>query len=148
MIPRRFFFASVALALIIVCVPLLWPGAVLRVSPDALMKLLGEGDVPTILDVRTAYEFDQEHIPHAMHVSLPTLFFAHDDLAVSRQNNVIVYCGTGIRARIASAYLKLVGFKSVYILDGQLAQWKRDGFPVIVLEDEPFLSLHVMNQAD
>ena len=132
MIHRRFFFVSVALAFVIVCAPLFWPGVILKVSPDSLMNLIADGDVPAILDVRTQYEYEKEHIPHALHVPLTTIVFGHDDLAVSRQKNVIVYCGTGIRARIASAYLKLVGFKSVYILEGQLEGWKKEGLPVVV----------------
>ena len=118
--------------MIIVTVPLYWPGVVLEVTSDALMKSISDGDVPAILDVRTTVEYEKEHLPYAIHAPLTTLLFAHDDLAVSRQKHVIVYCGTGFRARIASAYLKLVGFKSVYVLDGQLKDWKRKGYPLIV----------------
>lgn len=132
MIQRRLFFISVILAVVIVSAPLYWPGAVLKVTPESLMSLISDGEVPAILDVRTNFEFESEHIPHAIHAPLTTLLFAHDDLAVSRQNHVIVYCGTGLRARFASAYLKLVGFKSVYMLEGQLRDWKRSGYSVVV----------------
>ena len=96
------------------------------------MTLISDGEIPTILDVRTALEYDIEHIPHAQHTPLTTIFFAHDDLAISRQKDLIVYCGTGLRARIASAYLKLVGFNSVYMLDGQFKGWKKGGYAFVV----------------
>ena len=103
----------------------------MKVSSDSLMTMLDSGEMPTIIDVRNKFEYNRGHIPSAINVSLGLLFFEHDELAVSQKSDVIVYCNTGFRARVASFFLRRVGFESIYILDGQLNNWRRQGFPVM-----------------
>jgi rhodanese-related sulfurtransferase len=129
---HRFIFVAVLLALLIIALPIYWPGSVLNVTPESVMTMIEKGQPPTILDVRTGREFESGHLPYAISASFPSLFFEHKDLAVSRVENVIVYCGTGFRARLASLFLKTVGFKSIYLLDGQLNGWKANGYPLVV----------------
>lgn len=128
---RRFFFSAVLLAVLILSVSFFWKIPTLKVSPDSLISAMDNGETPTIIDVRNKGEFKKGHIPSAINVSLGLLFFQHDELAVSQKSHVIVYCNTGFRARVASIFLRRVGFESIYVLDGQLNTWKRMGYPVI-----------------
>ena len=96
-----------------------------------LMGYIGNGEAPAILDVRTRPEFDAGHLPNAIHASVFTLYSEHDNLAISQQETLILYCGSGLRARVGAFILRLAGYESVYILQGQLKQWKRGGYPVI-----------------
>ncbi|MFK7848356.1 MAG: rhodanese-like domain-containing protein [Rhodothermales bacterium] len=128
---RRFFFSAILLAAVIVTVPLYWPSSTPEVTPDALMGYIGNGEAPAILDVRTRPEFDGGHLPNAIHASVFTLYSEHDNLAISQQETLVLYCGSGLRARVGALILRLAGYESVYILEGQLNRWKKGGYPVI-----------------
>jgi|GEM_PF-3953576 len=129
-VQRRFFFTAVCLALLILSVSFFWKIPTLKVSSDSLISMMDTGETPIIIDVRNKFEYENGHIPSAINVALGHLFFQHDELAVSQKSHVIVYCNTGLRARLASIYLRRVGFESIYILDGQLNNWKEKGYPV------------------
>ena len=129
---RRFFFAAVFVAVLILSVSMFWRMPVMKVSPESVAAMMDKGEIPTIIDVRNKAEFRNGHIPFAMNVALLALFFEHDELAVSQKSNVIVYCKGGFRARIASIFLRLVGFESIYIIDGHLSKWMELGYPVVV----------------
>lgn len=132
MTTRRFFFFAIVLAFVIVTVPLYWPNSTPKVTPEALMEFIGDGEAPAILDVRTRPEYDAGHLPNAIHASVFTLFSEHYNLAISQQETIILYCGSGIRARVGALILRLAGYESVYLLDGHLRRWKEEGYPIIV----------------
>ncbi len=130
-IQHRFIFAAVFVAILIAALPMYWPGSILKVSPESLMQMMVNGEPSVIIDVRSEKEFQAGHLPFAINVSMPSLFFEHDDLAISRQERVVVYCGVGIRARLASFYLRMVGFDTIYLLEGHVNAWKTNGYPLI-----------------
>ena len=131
-VQRRFFFSAVLLALVIITVSLFWQvPTTQRVSSGSLMTMMDAGETPTIIDVRSKFEYNKGHIPSALNLSLFLLFSEHDELALSQKSDVIVYCNTGLRARVASFFLRRVGFESIYVLEGQLNYWKRQGYPII-----------------
>ena len=129
-VQRRFFFIAVSVAVMILTVSFFWKAPTLKVSSDSLITMMDAGDMPVIIDVRNKFEYESGHIPSAINVAVGLLFFQHDELAVSQKSHVIVYCNTGLRARVASMFLKRVGFESIYVLDGQLNEWKEKGYPV------------------
>ena len=112
-------------------VSFLWKIPTLKVSSESLISMMDSGETPVIIDVRNKGEYENGHIPTAINVALGLLFFQHDELAVSQKSNVIVYCNTGFRARVASVFLRRVGFESIYILDGQLNYWRDNGYPIV-----------------
>ena len=128
---RRFFFVAVSIAILIIAVSMFWQMPVLKVSPESVVTLMDKGEIPTIIDVRSEPEYRNGHLPYAMNVAVWALFFEHHELAVSQKSNVIVYCGGGFRARVASIFLKTVGFESIYVLDGHLNGWADLGYPLI-----------------
>ena len=121
------------LAFVIVTVPMYWPSSTPKVTPEALIEFIGDGEAPAILDVRTKPEYDAGHLPNAIHASVFSLFFEHYDLAISQQEPLIIYCRSGLRARAGALILRLSGYDSVYLLEGQLKQWKDVGYPLIFL---------------
>ena len=132
MYTRQLFFFATVLAVVIMLVPLYWPGSIPKADPDALMGSIGSGEPPAILDVRTLNEYERGHLPRAIHASVFSLISEHDELAISQQQPLIVYCGSGLRARVGALILKLSGYQNVYLLEGNLRNWRSAGFPVIV----------------
>ncbi len=129
---RRLFFFAILSSCVIVTVPMYWPGVAPEVAPDALMNFIGDGEAPAILDVRTLSEFEAGHIPFAINASVFSLFSEHENLAISQQETLILYCKSGIRAQLAVLIMWVAGYESVYILDGHLEQWKNEGYPLIL----------------
>lgn len=93
---------------------------------EALAVIQGENP-PQVLDVRTAEEFAQGHVPHA--VLIP-----HDQLEarlaeLDRERPVLVYCRSGRRSTIAEDLLIAKGFK-VRQIEGSWLRWQEEKLPV------------------
>lgn len=120
--------AFLALAGLVLAV--FWRGTALSVTPVTLLATL-EGDLsPVVIDVRTRAEFRSGHIPGSLNIPLHVVLTRYDDLALARDRPLVVYCGTGPRACIASFVLQMVGFDQVYVLEGQLKGWVGAGHPL------------------
>ena len=98
-----------------------------RVDVPALTLLdqINSNIAPTILDVRTASEFAQGHVPGALNIPFSKLSL--DRIPGSRQNPVVVYCGHGPRAWMAGAVLRKHGFTNVSYLSGHFSKWRAAG---------------------
>ncbi len=80
----------------------------------------GEGTY-TLLDVRQPGEYEQEHIPGARLVPLPSLPDRFGE--IMKHEPVIVYCAVGGRSRVAAQMLAGAGFTNVYNLSGGIKGW-------------------------
>lgn len=93
---------------------------------DDFAALLNEGKV-ALVDVRTAEEYSDGHIPGATNVDFyATDFLTLFEAAVPKACPVAVYCRTGKRSAEASAKLVKAGY-TVYNLVGGFEAWKEDG---------------------
>ena len=93
------------------------------------MTALNSGARPTVLDVRSRWEFARGHVPGAVHIPFWTLPMRVSELSQSRDLPVVVYCGHGPRAWFAGAVLRANGFRQVVYLEGHMSKWKRAGLP-------------------
>lgn len=80
------------------------------------------------LDVRGASEWRQGYIPGALHHPLPRLTTELD--AIPRKRDLIVYCGSGARAAVATSLLHAHGFTRATAFDGSMGAWKEADLPV------------------
>jgi glyoxylase-like metal-dependent hydrolase (beta-lactamase superfamily II)/rhodanese-related sulfurtransferase len=89
-----------------------------------------QGEPPPILDVRTAGEWEAEHISGASHIPLPALPRRLQEL--SPEKPLAVICGSGYRSSIAASLLQAQGFSRVQnvmggmgaYLETQTPQWQ------------------------
>jgi phage shock protein E len=65
-----------------------------------------------VVDVRTTEEFDEEHYPGALNISVEEV---QARLAEFGEKNtpIIVYCATGARSAYAARVLKMAGYTDV-----------------------------------
>jgi rhodanese-related sulfurtransferase len=100
-----------------------------RVDVPALTLLaqIDSSSAPTILDVRTASEFAQGHVPGALNIPFERIGGHVDDIPGSRGDAVVVYCGHGPRAWMAGALLRKHGFTNVSYLAGHFSKWHGAG---------------------
>jgi len=97
-----------------------------------LLARIQTGTPPPIVDVRSQGEYDESHVPGAVHIPFYALLADRDRLPASAggADPVVLYCEHGPRAGIARAQLWLAGVKPVAFLEGHMSAWKRDGLPV------------------
>jgi sulfur-carrier protein adenylyltransferase/sulfurtransferase len=86
----------------------------------------------TFLDVREQDEWDEGHIPGAVHVPRGHLESRVERLAPDRTGPVVLYCASGNRSAFAAKTLVELGYENVASLSGGFADWKRNGFPVVL----------------
>ncbi len=105
-----------------------------NISPQDAQAELAAGKA-VLLDIREPAEWS-EHIEGAVQVPRGLLEFAADPASPRHKaeldpaRRVIVYCRSGVRAALAAATLKTLGYLDVANLDGGIAAWKEAGLPI------------------
>jgi sulfur-carrier protein adenylyltransferase/sulfurtransferase len=89
-----------------------------------------ESGEPVVVDVREQDEWDEGHIPGAVHVPRGHLESRIERLAPDTARPVVVYCSAGNRSAFAAKTLTDLGYQDVVSLAGGFTDWKRNGFPV------------------
>jgi molybdopterin/thiamine biosynthesis adenylyltransferase/rhodanese-related sulfurtransferase len=79
------------------------------------------------VDVREMDEWEQGHIPGAVHVPRGNLESRIEGVATDRSVPVVLYCAAGNRSVFAARTLEELGYESVYSLVGGFTDWKRNG---------------------
>ena len=85
---------------------------------------------PLFVDVRERDEWDEGHIPGALHVPRGHLESRVEQVVPDRARRVVVYCAGGNRSAFAAKTLEELGYEDVRSLAGGFTDWKRNGFPV------------------
>ena len=89
-----------------------------------------ESGEPVVVDVREQDEWDEGHIPGAVHVPRGHLESRIERLAPDPSRPVVIYCSAGNRSAFAAKTLAELGYGDVVSLAGGFTDWKRNGFPV------------------
>jgi phage shock protein E len=98
------------------------------VSPaDYKARYMADATSHTLVDVRTAEEFNEGYIPGAINISLQELQQKID--SIPKDKPVIVYCRSGNRSSFAVNILQQAGYTEVYDLGG-IIDWARQGLPI------------------
>jgi rhodanese-related sulfurtransferase len=100
-----------------------------HISQDDLLRAIGAGDAPAIVDVRTRRAFDKGHVPGALHIPFWAMAWRTSQVPTSPEEPVVIYCEHGPRAGLAKAALRAAGFREVLYLEGHMSGWKRAGLP-------------------
>ena len=118
---------------------LIWPmlslpvaaGETDEMTPQKLHELIQTGKPPVIVDVRSGVEYRAGHVPGALHIPFWSALWRADDIPVSRQDPVVVYCAHGPRASLAGWALKLAGIANVVHMKGHMTGWHRQRLPEV-----------------
>jgi sulfur-carrier protein adenylyltransferase/sulfurtransferase len=109
----------------------------------------GLADEPIFLDVRERDEWDEGHIPGALHIPRGSLESRVEAAAPDRDRRLVVYCSSGNRSLFAARTLEELGYTDVRSLAGGFTDWKRNGFPtqlphVLAAEQRARYSRHLL----
>ncbi|MDP3615146.1 MAG: rhodanese-like domain-containing protein, partial [Rubrivivax sp.] len=81
-----------------------------------------------VLDVRDDYEWDEKHIPGAVHRYVGHL---EDKLPLlPKDSDIVVHCSVGHRSGLAASILKRNGFTQVHNMLGGLTAWEKLDLPL------------------
>jgi rhodanese-related sulfurtransferase len=99
-----------------------------EISPTeaAAKSKIGEA---LIVDVREKDEWDEEHIPDAIHLSRGTIEFDIEEKVPDQNAMIICHCGGGGRSALATESLQKMDYKNVRSMAGGFKAWKAAGLP-------------------
>jgi molybdopterin/thiamine biosynthesis adenylyltransferase/rhodanese-related sulfurtransferase len=92
----------------------------------------GSSESPLFVDVREPDEWEEGHIPGAIHVTRGRLEQRIEGLVPDKSRELVVYCSAGSRSAFAAQVLGEMGYANVTNLAGGFADWKRNGFEVTI----------------
>jgi hydroxyacylglutathione hydrolase len=98
-----------------------------QVPQMSVHALKGDSNVQR-LDVRSDKEWQEGHIPAAVHEYVGTL--RGRAVALDRTRPVATYCASGYRASLAASLLQRAGFEDVRNVPGSWKAWTNAGYPV------------------
>ena len=81
-------------------------------------KVRMEAGGATVVDVRTAEEYGESHIPGAVLVPLDTIGSQRPAALPDTGAELLVYCRSGVRSRAAAEQLAALGYQQVYDFGG------------------------------
>jgi molybdopterin/thiamine biosynthesis adenylyltransferase/rhodanese-related sulfurtransferase len=84
------------------------------------------------VDVREREEWEEGHIPGAVHVPRGNLESRIEGAAPDRTKPLVLYCASGSRSAFAAKTLGDLGYDDVVSLSGGFADWKRNGYDVVL----------------
>ncbi|MEX2024237.1 MAG: molybdopterin-synthase adenylyltransferase MoeB [Thermoleophilaceae bacterium] len=104
-----------------------------EVDPREVHDLLSNGhrEGAVIVDVREQHEFEEAHLPGAVHVPRGHLESRIEGAAGDRSSRVILYCASGNRSALAAKTLQdELGYEHAESMTGGITLWKDRGYEV------------------
>lgn len=87
------------------------------ISYKTAIKVLKQDD-GILLDVRSKQEYEEEHLPGAINISLYDLEKNIKQIILDKTKTIVVYCASGSRSKQAQSLLEQLGYENVYNLKG------------------------------
>ncbi len=94
-----------------------------QITQDEAKKIMDSGEDFIILDVREQDEFESGHIPGAIQLSYMQIDAKAEEMLPDKEKQILVYCRSGRRSKIASESLVNLGYKNVKEFGG-IIDWQ------------------------
>jgi molybdopterin/thiamine biosynthesis adenylyltransferase/rhodanese-related sulfurtransferase len=97
-------------------------------SPSQVQDALSQkSDDLVLIDVREKHEWNEGHIPGALHVPRGFLELQIEEAVPDKSKQVVLYCAGGVRSLMAGNTLQQMGYDNVISMRGGFGQWKGSG---------------------
>src|ERR671922_1912226 len=104
-----------------------------EVDPKDVLASQQNGNGAVIVDVREQHEFEESHLPGAVHVPRGHLESRIEGAVADRSKRVVLYCSSGNRSALAAQTMQeLLGYEKVESMTGGITLWKDRGYDVEV----------------
>ena len=84
-----------------------------------------------LVDVREKYEWNEGHVPGAIHVPRGFLELQIEEAVPDKSKTVVLYCAGGVRSLMAGKTLQDMGYQNAISMAGGFGQWKASGLPFV-----------------
>jgi len=99
-----------------------------EVDAAQAQELLSQNSL-AVVDVREREEWDEGHLPGAVHVPRGNLESRIEGVVPDKSQLILLYCAGGNRSAFAAKTLEELGYEHVVSLAGGFTDWKRNGLP-------------------
>ncbi|MCC5851542.1 MAG: sulfurtransferase [Alkalimonas sp.] len=100
------------------------------INEMTIPELQQQGTPYVLLDTREDHEWQQGHLPGAMHLGKGIIERDIEQTVQDKQQRIILYCGGGYRSALAAQALQQMGYQQVFSLAGGYRAWQEQGLPV------------------
>ena len=104
---------------------------VLEISSEEVEKKRKAGEDFVLIDTREADEFNDGHLPGAIHLSKGIIERDIEEVVPDYNKEIILYCGGGYRSALAGDNLKKMGYKDVKSQAGGWRKWNELEFDIV-----------------
>ena len=94
-----------------------------QITPEEAKKIMDSGEEHIILDTREQEEFDDGHIPNAILIPYTEIENKAEEMLPDKDAQILVYCRSGRRSKIAAESLSKLGYTNVKEFGG-IIDWK------------------------
>ena len=84
-----------------------------QITAEEAKKIMDSGEEHIILDTREQDEFDEGHIPGAILIPYTEIENKAEEMLPDKDAQILVYCRSGRRSKIASESLAKLGYTNV-----------------------------------
>lgn len=110
------------------------------ISQEEAMRIMEEEEGYVIVDVRTFEEYSEGHIPNAINIPVETIGKHMPEELPDREQLILIYCRSGVRAKQAAELLAGLGYVNVCEFGGIL-DWKGETVTEFNYTDDPGCNL-------
>ena len=97
----------------------------IEISPEEAKKIMDSGEEHTILDVREQEEYDKGHIADSVLLTYTEIEEKAEEILPDKNAQILVYCRSGRRSKIAAECLAKLGYTNVKEFGG-IIDWPYD----------------------
>jgi rhodanese-related sulfurtransferase len=101
-----------------------------EVSANEAAQLINN-EHPFILDVRTPGEYSSGHLQNAVLIPVQELQGRLKELAAYKDREILIYCASGYRSKVASKILIDNDFKQIANMRHGIYEWVKKNLPVV-----------------
>jgi rhodanese-related sulfurtransferase len=91
---------------------------------------LDRGDSFHLVDVREDNEWNNGHLPGAIHLGKGIIERDIEKTIPDTKAPIVLYCGGGYRSALAAKNLQDMGYSQIISMDGGFSGWKNAGYPL------------------
>ena len=94
-----------------------------QITAEEAKKIMDSGEEHIILDAREQEEFDEGHIPNAILIPYTEIDTMAEGILTDKDAQILVYCRSGRRSKIAAESLAKLGYTNVKEFGG-IIDWQ------------------------
>lgn len=111
-----------------------------QISIDSFRSKISENNPIVLIDIRSKEDWENGHIPNALHLDRGFLELKIESLVESTDTEIVLYCGGGTRSTLAAHTLQNMGYQKVRSLISGFSGWKKAELPISIPDEKELVN--------